>query len=96
MLSITTLGYIAAFCTTCSFIPQVLHIFKTRDTQSISLAMYSIFVTGVALWLVYGVLMTDPPIIIANAITLLLSSIILIMKIKDVTSKRSTFSKTSA
>ncbi|GAL30430.1 hypothetical protein JCM19239_6911 [Vibrio variabilis] len=94
MLSITTLGYIAALCTTCSFVPQVLHILKTRDTQSISLAMYSIFVTGVALWLIYGLLVIDLPIIIANAITLILASIILILKIKHVaTSKQNRLPK---
>lgn len=84
MIEITLLGYIAAFCTTCSFVPQVLHILKTGDTHSISLAMYSCFVFGVFLWLVYGLAMQDWPIIIANAITLMLASIILLLKIRDV------------
>lgn len=84
MIEITLLGYIAAFCTTCSFVPQVLHILKTGDTKSISLAMYSCFVFGVFLWLVYGLAMQDWPIIIANAITLMLASIILLLKIRDV------------
>ncbi len=84
MIEITLLGYIAAFCTTCSFVPQVLHILKTGDTNSISLAMYSCFVFGVFLWLVYGLAMQDWPIIIANAITLMLASIILLLKIRDV------------
>ena len=84
MLDITTLGYVAAFCTTCSFVPQVLHILKTGDTASISLAMYSLFVFGVFLWFVYGVAMVDWPIIVANAITLLLASMILMLKIRDV------------
>lgn len=83
MLDITTLGYVAAFCTTCSFVPQVLHILKTGDTASISLAMYSLFVFGVFLWFVYGVAMVDWPIIVANAITLLLASMILVLKIRD-------------
>ncbi|HAS62308.1 MAG TPA: glutathione synthetase [Vibrio sp.] len=84
MIDITTLGYVAAFCTTCSFVPQVLHILKTGDTASISLAMYSLFVFGVFLWFVYGVAMVDWPIIVANAITLLLASMILMLKIRDV------------
>ena len=83
MLDIVWIGYIAAFGTTCSFVPQVLHILKTRDTRSISLTMYCMFVTGVFLWLVYGIAVQDSPVIVANAITLLLSSIILGMKIKD-------------
>lgn len=46
MLDATAIGYIAAVCTTCSFTPQVIHIFKSKDTQSISLAMYSRFAFG--------------------------------------------------
>ncbi|WP_194435910.1 SemiSWEET transporter [Vibrio fluminensis] len=84
MIDITILGYVAAFCTTCSFVPQVLHILKTGDTKSISLAMYSCFVFGVFLWLVYGIAMQDWPIIVANAITLMLATMILLLKIRDV------------
>ncbi|MGR5529859.1 SemiSWEET transporter [Vibrio alfacsensis] len=70
--------------TTCSFIPQVVHTLKTGDTRSISLAMYSSFVFGVFLWLSYGIAMKDWPIILANAITLMLASIILMLKLRDV------------
>ncbi|EGU49108.1 glutathione synthetase [Vibrio ichthyoenteri ATCC 700023] len=90
MIDVTILGYIAAFCTTCSFVPQVLHILKTGDTASISLAMYSCFVLGVFLWLIYGIAMQDWPIIIANAITLMLASMILLLKIRDVLRARKT------
>lgn len=76
-------GYIAAFCTTCSFIPQVIHTLKTRDTKSISLAMYATFVFGVAMWLLYGLLMGDLPIIVANVVTICLASTVLFLKIKD-------------
>ena len=88
MIDITILGYIAALCTTCSFVPQVLHILKTRDTASISLAMYSCFVFGVFLWFVYGIVVLDWPVIIANAMTLLLASIILSLKVRDVMRER--------
>ncbi len=88
MIDITILGYIAALCTTCSFVPQVLHILKTRDTASISLAMYSCFVFGVFLWFVYGIAVLDWPVIIANVITLLLASIILSLKVRDVMRER--------
>lgn len=78
------LGYIAAFLTTASFLPQVIQTMRTRDTRSISLTMYLMFVTGIAAWLVYGIRLNEMPIMIANALTLLLSSIILLMKIRDV------------
>ena len=78
------MGYTAAFCTTCSFVPQVLHIIRTKDTHSISLGMYTIFVTGVTLWLIYGVIVKDLPLVVANSVTLFLSGIILIIKFRDV------------
>ncbi|MFA0442728.1 glutathione synthetase [Vibrio sp. 10N.286.49.C2] len=90
MMDITLLGYLAAICTTCSFVPQVLHILKTRNTDSISLMMYSIFVSGVALWLIYGLLIDDLPIVVANSITFILASTILSLKVRDVASLKST------
>lgn len=75
-------GSIAAILTTGSFIPQVLHTWKTRDVSGISLGMYSAFTVGVALWLVYGVLVMSWPIIIANVITTTLAAMVLILKIK--------------
>lgn len=74
------IGSVAAICTTIAFLPQVIQSYKTRDLSGISLPMYSIFTTGVALWLVYGLMKSDWPIMIANAITLALSSMILILK----------------
>jgi MtN3 and saliva related transmembrane protein len=79
---ITILGFLAAIGTTASFIPQVIHIVKTRDTKSISLSMYVIFTTGVLCWLLYGCFLGSLPIIFANSITLLLALTILIFKIK--------------
>ncbi|HIH36781.1 MAG TPA: hypothetical protein HA232_02600 [Methanocellales archaeon] len=78
----TIVGLIAATCTTISFVPQVIRTIKTKHTKDLSLAMYSIFTTGIVLWLVYGILVKDLPIIIANAITLLFTFTILILKIK--------------
>ena len=92
-IDITFIGYLAAICTTCSFIPQVIHTIRTKDTSSISLAMYSIFVTGVLLWLIYGLSINNLPIIVANTITLLLSSLILILKIRDTISHYKTVKK---
>lgn len=76
----TYIGYIAATLTTISFLPQAIQVFKTKNVASISLGMYCIFTTGVLLWLIYGVLQKDAPIIIANAVTLVLACAILVMK----------------
>lgn len=74
-------GFIAAFCTTIAFLPQAIRTFRTKNTNGISLSMYSIFVLGVIMWLVYGILLNDIPLIIANSVTLALSASILVMKI---------------
>ncbi|MFM1989766.1 MAG: hypothetical protein RJA99_2723 [Pseudomonadota bacterium] len=70
-------GYVAASLTTASFVPQALLTLRTRRADGISLPMYALFTAGVALWLAYG-LMTDAwPVILANAITLVLAALIL-------------------
>ena len=78
------IGYAAAFLTTIAFVPQAYHSWKTRDLTGISLPMYSLFTTGVALWFVYGLYISSMPVIIANAITLILSAIVLTLKIKQI------------
>ena len=75
-------GSLAACLTTAAFLPQAWHTFRTRDVSGISLLMYSVFTAGVALWLVYGVLMKAWPIVVANAITLALAGGILGMKLR--------------
>ena len=75
-------GYLAATLTTCSFVPQVLHTLRTRDVTGISLGMYSAFTAGIALWLVYGLSLGAWPIVLANAITLVLAGAILAMKLR--------------
>lgn len=79
---VTIIGFMAATCTTVSFIPQVRHIVKTRDTKGISLSMYTIFTIRLICWLLYGCFIGSVPVIIANAITLVLAFTILIFKIK--------------
>lgn len=76
------IGYLAASLTTLSFLPQALHTFRTRDVSGISLGMYTLFNTGVALWLVYGLLIGAWPIVVANAITLCLTLAILVMRLR--------------
>ena len=79
----TLLGYPAAFLTTIAFVPQALHSWRTRDLSGISLPMYALFTLGVALWLGYGVAIGSWPVIIGNAITLLLASVVLWLKILE-------------
>ena len=75
-------GSLAAILTTVSFVPQAWHTFRSRDVSGISLSMYSLFTVGVALWLVYGILLVAWPIIIANTITTSLALMILVMKLR--------------
>jgi MtN3 and saliva related transmembrane protein len=79
-----TIGYSAAFLTTAAFLPQAYKSWRTRDLSGISLPMYTLFTSGVAIWLVYGVLIASAPVIAANAITLLLSTTVLLLKIMQV------------
>ena len=76
------IGTLAAIATTTSFIPQVWQVWRTKHTKDISLGMYAIFTLGVALWLVYGLLLGAWPIIIANSITVLLACAVLLMKLR--------------
>ena len=76
------MGYAAAVLTTASFVPQAWLTFKSRDVRGISLGMYSAFTLGVALWLVYGLLIQAWPVVIANVITLVLALAILWMRVK--------------
>ena len=75
------LGYCAAFLTTIAFLPQVIRSWKTRDLSGISLGMYSLFTTGVGLWLIYGLIIEKWPLILANTLTFLLSLSILLLKV---------------
>ncbi|MFT7008880.1 MAG: MtN3 and saliva related transmembrane protein [Colwellia sp.] len=72
-----SLGLVAAVCTTFSFIPQVVMVYKSNNTSALSPTMYSVFTIGVFLWLLYGIVKQDTAIIIANFVTLLLGLSIL-------------------
>jgi MtN3 and saliva related transmembrane protein len=76
------MGYVAAILTTMSFVPQVLHTWRTRRASGISLSMISLFSLGVALWLGYGLLLGAWPVILANTVTLALSLFLLGMKLR--------------
>ena len=77
------IGSVAATLTTLAFVPQAYHSYKTRDLSGISLPMYCVFTLGVGFWLIYGSLIGNWPIIVANAITFALSAMILVLKIKE-------------
>ena len=80
--AIKLLGFAAATCTTLAFAPQFIKVWRTRSTEDISLGMFLVLVLGVALWLLYGLLSGDGPLIASNAITLVLAGAILFMKLK--------------
>ena len=86
--SITLLGYAAASLTTLSFIPQAIKTLRSGDTSAISLRMYVLFTSGIALWGVYGLLTGDGPLIVANAITLVSAGLILERKARSVLRQR--------
>jgi MtN3 and saliva related transmembrane protein len=76
------LGYVAATLTTVAFVPQAWRTFRTKDVSGISLKMYSLFTVGVAVWLAYGIVLGEVPMMIANASTLLLAIPVLVMRIR--------------
>jgi MtN3 and saliva related transmembrane protein len=83
MISVTALGLLAGTLTTIAFVPQVIKTWRTRSTHDISLGMFAIFVAGIVVWLVYGAIIGDVPVIAANAATLLLAATILVFKIRN-------------
>ena len=82
MDSLDALGLIATCFTTASFVPQVWRTWRTRDVSGISLPTYVIITIGLALWLVYGVLRGDLPLTVANAVMVVLTGAITVMKIR--------------
>ena len=82
MDNIAWIGSIAAFCTTISFLPQVLKVIRTKHARDLSLPMYVIFSVGLLFWLFYGILTVSLPIIAANGVTFLFCLYILAMKIR--------------
>jgi MtN3 and saliva related transmembrane protein len=81
-MNIDLIGMVAGTLSTFAFVPQVWRIWRTRSARDLSLPMYLIFTTGVALWFVYGLLLGAMPIIVCNGLTLLLAGTVLAMKLK--------------
>jgi len=82
MDSVTLLGLVAGSLTTAAFFPQLVKAWKSHSTKDISLLMYLVICTGILLWLIYGVIIGSLPVIAANAVTLVIASAILILKIR--------------
>ena len=77
---IEIIGYLALFCTTISFIPQVIELYRKKSAKDISTGMYVIYALGMILWLIYSLWIKAVPLIIGNVISLILAIIILTMK----------------
>ena len=75
------LGIIAGALTTAAFLPQVIKTWKSKSAKDLSLGMFLMFVLGVILWLIYGILIDSLPVMLANGATLLLSSALLYFKL---------------
>jgi MtN3 and saliva related transmembrane protein len=75
------IGLLAGMLTTLSFVPQVLHVYRTRSVHDISLAMYITFCSGICLWVAYGICLGDKALILWNVVTLILSLSVLVMRI---------------
>jgi MtN3 and saliva related transmembrane protein len=76
------IGMIAAFLTTAAYVPQLIKVLRYKDTKSLSLGMYGMISSGIACWLVYGIMLDSLSLILANGLTLVMSITILLMKIK--------------
>lgn len=75
-----TLGVLAGTLTTAAFVPQVLRTWRRRSAEDLSMATFAVFALGVALWLAYGIWLALLPVIIANAVTLVLAGMLVVMK----------------
>ncbi len=82
MNHVQILGLVAGSLTTAAFLPQVIKTWKTKSAKDLSLGMFSLFCLGVALWLVYGFIVRDIPVIAANLVTLMLASTLLVFKMR--------------
>lgn len=82
MSTVTVLGIVAGTFTTLAFFPQVLRTWRTKSAEDLSFGTFGLFFAGVCLWLLYGILMNDLPIILSNVVTLVLAATILGLMIR--------------
>jgi MtN3 and saliva related transmembrane protein len=81
MKSVEIIGFLAMFLSVLNQIPQAIKVYRTKDTHSISLIMYCIVVVAISLWLVYGIMLNDAPLIWANSLSLIPIVYIFIVKL---------------
>ena len=81
-MNLEWVGFLAAACTTLSFVPQAVKTIRTRDTSGISLGMYVVFTFGIVCWFGYGIFLQSWPMIASNAVTFVLAATILALKLK--------------
>ncbi|MES2364577.1 MAG: SemiSWEET transporter [Pseudomonadota bacterium] len=74
------IGLLAGALTTVAFIPQVIKIWRSKKADDISVSMFLIFTVGVGLWMIYGIQIASLPVMLANAVTMILALVILILK----------------
>ena len=79
---IKLVGLVAGTLTTISFLPQVVKTWQSRSAKDLSMGMFAIFCAGTILWLIYGIYIDALPVILANAVTLLLSLTLVIFKLR--------------
>lgn len=82
MQFVDVLGAVAGTLTTIAFLPQVIKTWRTGATRDLSMAMFLALVSGIVLWLIYGVLKDDLPLVLANGVTLVLAGVILFFKLR--------------
>jgi len=80
--AVQNLGFVAAFCTTAAFVPQLMRVIRLRSAREISLPTFLLFSIGVFLWLLYGLDTGSKPVIASNCVTLVLSLSILMLKLR--------------
>ena len=76
------IGFLAAILTTAAYFPQMVKVLRHKQTAGLSLGMYSLITTGIAVWFIYGVMIESPSVIWANGITFVMAAIILFMKLR--------------
>ena len=79
---IDVIGYIAGALIIASLIPQIIKSWKSRSTKDLSLVRYLVYVVGVIMWLVYGILLNNGPMIVMNTINLSLALSVVYLKLK--------------
>ena len=79
---VEAIGYTAGTLTTIAFVPQVVKTWRTRSVDDLSFVMLATFTTGIALWLIYGFFVVSMPIVLANAVTLLLTCVLIALKVR--------------